>query len=205
MKHMEPNDASPTLKAVVVSGRPRTAAHRLAEANRRLIYGVMRRKFPFLFVDERFDDAYISGYLGLLGAAERFDASRGFEFSTYATPSIYGGILRFLQVDGKQARLDAVSLDVPIGDDGGYLGDMIPDPASTRPYAAVVNAEGLGSALTVALGKLTPHQQEAVKAVHFRELSARQFSAESGIYVDAYRCGMVNLRKDRQLLATVFG
>jgi RNA polymerase sigma factor for flagellar operon FliA len=44
-----------------------------------------------------FDDYYQSGMVGLLEAAGRFDASRGFLFSSFATPRIVGSILNSLE------------------------------------------------------------------------------------------------------------
>lgn len=47
-----------------------------------------------------FDDLYQAGCVGLIKAADAFDESRGFQFSTYAVPVILGEIKRLFRDDG---------------------------------------------------------------------------------------------------------
>ncbi len=47
-----------------------------------------------------FDDLYQAGCVGLVKAADAFDESRGFQFSTYAVPVILGEIKRLFRDDG---------------------------------------------------------------------------------------------------------
>lgn len=47
-----------------------------------------------------YDDLYGYGCIGLIKAVDRFDASYGVAFSTYAVPLIIGEIRRFLREDG---------------------------------------------------------------------------------------------------------
>ena len=47
-----------------------------------------------------YDDLFQAGCVGLCKAADNFDASRGFAFSTYAVPKIAGEIRRFLRDSG---------------------------------------------------------------------------------------------------------
>lgn len=47
-----------------------------------------------------YDDLYQAGCMGLVKAAERFDATRGFCFSTYAVPVIIGEIKRLFRDGG---------------------------------------------------------------------------------------------------------
>ena len=70
---------------------------RLVTENINLIYLVMKR-FRNRGVEQ--EDLFQIGAVGLTKAAQRFDESRGFAFSTYAVPLIIGEIQRFLRDDG---------------------------------------------------------------------------------------------------------
>lgn len=59
--------------------------NRILCANTRLVASIARR---FAKEANRFDELLSDGYLVLLKAIEKFDASRGFRFSTYATHAI---------------------------------------------------------------------------------------------------------------------
>lgn len=78
-----------------------TTAHvqkeRLVTENIKLIYLVMKR-FRNRGIEN--DDIFQIGAVGLTKAAERFDESKGYTFSTYAVPMIIGEIQRFLRDDG---------------------------------------------------------------------------------------------------------
>lgn len=54
---------------------------------------------------EPLDDLNQVGYLGLLKAIDRFDPSRGLEFTTYATPTIMGEIKRHFRDKGWSVRV----------------------------------------------------------------------------------------------------
>src|SRR5260370_10813711 len=58
------------------------AGRRLIEANLRLVLFIARR-YRYLGVD--LDDLVQEGNLGLIHAAEKFDYTKGYKFSTYAT------------------------------------------------------------------------------------------------------------------------
>lgn len=71
--------------------------NKLVTENINLIYLVMKR-FRNRGVDR--EDLFQIGAVGLTKAAQRFDESKGFAFSTYAVPLIIGEIQRFLRDDG---------------------------------------------------------------------------------------------------------
>lgn len=54
---------------------------------------------------EPLDDLIQVGYLGLLKAIDRFDPSRGLEFTTYATPTIMGEVKRHFRDKGWSVRV----------------------------------------------------------------------------------------------------
>lgn len=59
------------------------------ESNLRLVHACANR---FRDKGVEYDELYAAGCLGLTKAADRFDESRGFRFSTYAVPVILGEI-----------------------------------------------------------------------------------------------------------------
>lgn len=163
----------------VVCGRPKDAAEALFLANQALIGAVLRR-FPGLPPHER-EDAEAQARLGLLHAARRFDPARGFAFSTYASASIRGFILRAGREAARQGRLPCCSLDAPVrqGDDGaGVRADLLPDPRD--PYAALRDADSFEARLAL----LSPRQRRLVRAVFEDEMTlgeaARSEAARDG-------------------------
>ena len=73
------------------------AADRLVRDNIALVRHIARR---FLGRGQELDDLVQTGCIGLLRAIRSFDLSRGYAFSTYAVPLIFGEIRRFLRDDG---------------------------------------------------------------------------------------------------------
>ncbi|MBO5754764.1 MAG: sigma-70 family RNA polymerase sigma factor [Clostridia bacterium] len=73
------------------------AAEELFLLNAGLVKSIAAR---FLGRGTDFEDLVQLGNLGLLKAMRTFDATRGFAFSTYAVPLIFGEIRRFLRDDG---------------------------------------------------------------------------------------------------------
>jgi RNA polymerase sigma factor (sigma-70 family) len=78
------------------------ARQHLVESNQRLVISVARR-YPHPGLD--FLDLIQEGNLGLMRAADRFDATRGFRFGTYATWWVRQSIGRLLAEQGGAVRI----------------------------------------------------------------------------------------------------
>ncbi|MBQ7122213.1 MAG: sigma-70 family RNA polymerase sigma factor [Clostridia bacterium] len=71
--------------------------NKLVEDNLGLVYACANR---FKGRGAEYDDMFQAGCVGLIKAADNFDASRGFSFSTYAVPVILGEIKRIFRDGG---------------------------------------------------------------------------------------------------------
>ncbi|MEA4921969.1 MAG: sigma-70 family RNA polymerase sigma factor [Eubacteriaceae bacterium] len=89
---------------------------------------ILIRKYTGKGVDR--DDLYQVGALALIKAVERFDPSKGFEFSSFATPTILGEIKKYFRDKGWSLkvprRLKEISVALPAAKDklAGKLGRM---------------------------------------------------------------------------------
>jgi RNA polymerase sigma factor (sigma-70 family) len=73
----------------------------LIETNIKLVDFVIERYFKHHKFNQ---DAKQEGRIGLLEAVERFEPSKGFQFSTYATPWIYSYVRAFLNKDSLKPK-----------------------------------------------------------------------------------------------------
>lgn len=118
----------------------RRAAEMLYAANLRLVPYCLAR-FPFLTAQQK-EEASTAGMMGLWLAAQNYDPTRGVKFSSYAVDCVRGSLLRHLKVERRQAQLDTVSLDLPIGDGAAEMADLVADPNAEKPGAAAVAQAG---------------------------------------------------------------
>ncbi len=86
-------------------GKPAQAAKdRLVEANMRLVINIAKNYHTPLVP---FEDLVQEGAIGLMTAAERYDPSKGYRFSTYATHWIRQAISRAIDNKAKAIRIPA--------------------------------------------------------------------------------------------------
>ncbi|MDA2971150.1 MAG: sigma-70 family RNA polymerase sigma factor [Actinomycetota bacterium] len=94
------------LKRLIEAGE--RARHDLITANLRLVVSIAKR---FTRPTMPLSDAIQSGNIGLMKAVERFDHTRGFKFSTYATWWIRQAISRAVADEGRNIRLPAHTIE----------------------------------------------------------------------------------------------
>lgn len=68
--------------------------HEIAEANKRLVWDVINKRFR-LSLDDRAEIEAV-GFAELVHSIDKFDATKGFKFSTFASSNIYFAIRTFL-------------------------------------------------------------------------------------------------------------
>jgi RNA polymerase sigma-B factor len=79
-----------------------SAREQLIEQYMSLVRSLARR---YSYRGEQLDDLVQIGAIGLIKAIDRFDLSRGFELTTYATPNIIGEIKRHFRDRGWSVRV----------------------------------------------------------------------------------------------------
>lgn len=95
-------DPDPSVK---VQRQGRRARDRLVSSNLRLVVTVVGRFRRHASAAIGVEDLVQSGNEGLIKAAEKYDPTRGYRFSTYAFPWIKQGITRRLASEGKTIRM----------------------------------------------------------------------------------------------------
>lgn len=86
------------------------AWNELVQANLRLVVSIARR---FVDVSHTFDDLVSDGQVALMNAIEKFDYSRGFRFSTYATHAIQRTFYRRIKKKQRESgRVSQASADL---------------------------------------------------------------------------------------------
>lgn len=87
--------------------RGQRSKDRMICANLRLVVSIVKR-----YTDHApFEDLFQEGCIGLKRAAEKFDASKGYKFSTYATQWILQGITRYLSEKTRTIRFPVHKVD----------------------------------------------------------------------------------------------
>src|SRR5688572_18200374 len=85
-----------------IRGGDERARERMIEANLRLVVSIARH---YNCRGMTFEDVVQEGILGLMAAVNKFDPTRGFRFSTYATYWIRQAIVRSIEKQSRMIRL----------------------------------------------------------------------------------------------------
>ena len=111
------------------------ARNELIVCNMGLVHSVVKR---FLGRGYERDDLFQVGCIGLIRAAERFEADFGVKFSTYAVPMIIGEIKRFIRDDG-MIKVSRSLKDIAVR--ATYIKERILKETGVEPSVTEIAAE----------------------------------------------------------------
>ncbi len=146
-----------------------------SDADLRALYGgwikrialLLRSRIPWADLDELLQ----WGAIGMLEAAQKYDAAQGVPFEAYAMRRVRGAMLNGLRAEGRRRRGETL-FDAETVDAQALAGSTSPED----PYAQltrVENHEALAAALTT-----LPELEYRVLALHFyEEMNNREVAA----------------------------
>ncbi|OYV40272.1 MAG: RNA polymerase subunit sigma [Rhodospirillales bacterium 20-64-7] len=128
---------------------------------------VLRSRIPWADLDELLQ----WGAIGMLEAAEKFDAEQGVPFEAYAIRRVRGAMLNGLRGEGRRRRGETL-FDIDVVDSAALANGGSPDD----PFSLMTRSEN-HAALTEALSGL-PELEYRVLALHYYdEMNNREIAA----------------------------
>ncbi|MFM7072443.1 MAG: sigma-70 family RNA polymerase sigma factor [Planctomycetota bacterium] len=126
--------------------------NRIIRANMRLVMSIVKH---YISDSMAFDDLLSEGAAALLRAAEKFDCSRGFRFSTYVTKVVRREVFRLVMSHKRQSDRYATGTWDFIGEQSEEHGDEVDNE---------VDLSALRGDLTEFFGNLDPREQSILRA-----------------------------------------
>lgn len=183
----------------------------LWEAVEKLVYMIARKYYyghqeicAKAGVEEQ--DLLQESFFGFLLAVQYFKPDSGCKFTSFLDLPLKNCFNDMCGMRTQRDRKDpvnsAVSIDMPIGEDGITLADTVPDPAAEDDFFSLearLDQQRLRSDLDECLSKLPPLQAEAIRARFYDNLSCRAAGEKLGVTWSTIRAreadGLRNLRR----------
>lgn len=102
--------------------------HQLVESHIPFANKIASRKRTSLPKRISLEELQSAAYMGLVEAANRFNAEKGVTFTTFAYPRIFGAIIDYL----RECGMPLTSLDSSLEDDGCTLAETVSAPETSR-------------------------------------------------------------------------
>ncbi len=109
------------------------------------------------------DDLISEGSIGLMKAADKFDASRGKPFVTFAAPYIRQSIEDAIKRVSGEAPLLSTDESLPIGSNNNFTLLNILEDKDAPPTDASLESNALSDELAIGISKLDEREQAVVK------------------------------------------